>query len=410
MTSNVNIRSGVEFHPTKPGINFRVSSTSATLSWFPRDSLHQNVMEMKIAHAPSAAMEPQVVGDTIQLFWEKQGTSAQFSMEATVQTTNEIVPVRDRIPFPIQHHLSTEVSAYLQSGRIANHSQHVQQVARSLVTGKDDLYHAVFAIADWASTNIAYSLASEGQPAIQSASQVLQSRFGKCDEITALFVSMNRAVGIPCRFALGYSYTDNELFKQRWGAHSWAEVYFPEVGWVPFDITYGQYGYVDAGHIMLSVSEDAEPSSVEFSASGREFELFGCEVDTSVMPRNVQPAYEGRSPTIDICLEAQAKEVGFGSACVVVATLINNRDHYVCTQLNLGKPKGIKLLNSDTKKNVLLNPGEVMEIPFFFKMDEDYKSGYSYEYTFSISSNLTSREEQAIIKVKEGAPLFYAKM
>eukprot|EP00979_Chaetoceros_neogracilis_P003953 scaffold691_cov248-Chaetoceros_neogracile.AAC.6 len=378
-------------------------------------------MEIKIAHVPSAAMEPQIVGDTIQLFWENkqkqrmQGRSAQFSMEATVQTTNEIVPVRDKILFPIiQQSISPEVRAYLKPGRIANHNHDLEQAAMSLVAEKDDLYHAVFAIADWVSTNIAYSLASEGQPAIQSASQVLNSRFGKCDEITALFVSMNRAVGIPCRFALGYSYTDNEiLFKQRWGAHSWAEVHFPGVGWVPFDVTYGQFGYVDAGHIMLSASNDAEPSSVEFSASGREFELFGCEVDTIVMPRNVQPADMNiaRSPAIDICFEAQAKEVGFGSACVVVATLINNRDHYVSMRLNLGKPNEIELLNgSDTSKNVLLNPREVREIPFFFKMDEQYKSGYRYEYTFSISSNLTSKQERAVVIVKEGAPLFYAKM
>jgi len=474
MTAQINISGEVEFHPSisTSTPNFRVSSTQAKLRWFPRQSHHQHVKEMKIEHDPCAsATECQMVNDGdphIQLDWKWDNSeyltrSAQFSMEAIVETTNEIIPVYDKIQFPLSLPLSMsrgatsltreEMVTYLQAGKIANHHHpHMQQAAWELVEGKDDLYHAVFAIADWVYTNIEYSLASidievhntntntnqkqsTSIPRIKTATQVFQSRCGKCDEITALFISFNRAVGIPCRFVSGFSYTDDEELihnihgGSRWGPHSWAEVYFSDdVGWVPFDVTYGQFGYVDAGHVLLSTSDDAEPLSVtvEYSAFGEgdAFRLVSHEVTTIIIPgeseyearaRSSLPFIRQRGEAIDIRLEAQAEEVGFGSAAVVVATLRNNRDHYISTQLHLVKPKDIDLIstvpdgNGKTTTNILLKPREEMEVPFFFNMNEEYTPGFHYDYTFSLSSTLVAREALTHIRVKEDAPHFYAR-
>ena len=410
MTANINIRSGVEFRPT--GNNFDITSATASLGWFPKDSLYQTVKGLRIAQYPENAASPQVMDENIELYWENPGNVnvAQFSLDATVQTASEFVQVKRKIPFPIdQRSLNGDVFSYLQSGKIANQNAQILQLAQKLVEGNDDLYHAVYALAEYVSENIKYSLESEGQPAIQTSSAVIRSKRGKCDEITALFVSLNRAIGIPCRFVSGYSYTENELFNENWGAHSWSEVFFPGVGWVPFDVTYGQYGYLDAGHIMLSVSVDADSSSVEFGATGVDFAMQpGYELDTRVDPRRMLPKGD-HNQIVDIRLETESGEVGFGSDAVVIATVRNNRDHYIATQLELVRAKGVIPLNYDSRINILLNPREVIEIPYFFNMDGNHKPGYSYEYTFSLASKWSTKEPSVNINVKDGGPVFVAR-
>lgn len=316
--------------------------------------------------------------------------------------------------------MNQQTKKYLKHGRIANESIPIRQLARSLVANQSDLYHAVFAIADYVHHNIEYSLQSSinnrrrakggGRTSnnIQSASSVLSSRYGKCDEMTALFVSLVRSLGIPARFITGYAYSNSKLFDEDWGGHTWAEVFFPGSGWAPFDVSYGQFGYVDAGHIQLSVTHDAECQSVQFEFSGVDFQPVINELKTNVNPVNTIGDGRQQKP-IDFVLDVQAPEVGFGSTAVVVATIRNKSNHYVSTQLNLVKGKDITLVNNDVFMNILLDLGEVREIPYFFIMDKKYNSGFAYEYPFLLKSRWSSRDGRTQIKVRDGAPMYYAK-
>ena len=68
---------------------------------------------------------------------------------------------------------------------------------------------------------------------------------GYCDYYATAFVVLARLAGLPARFVTGFapgSWSDRE---RQWviteaEAHSWPEVYFPEVGWVPFEPTAGR--------------------------------------------------------------------------------------------------------------------------------------------------------------------------
>ena len=135
--------------------------------------------------------------------------------------------------------------------------------------------------------------------------------------MSALFVSMCRAVGIPARFVSGWAYTDNDvLFNEPWGGHVCAEVYFPEEGddgggiWVPFDVTYGQLGFLDAGHVLLQTSADVVESNVEYSAQGRDFQCLrpkALECVVQPQPQAFGAPYTsgvGQQPLINITLEA----------------------------------------------------------------------------------------------------------
>jgi hypothetical protein len=55
-------------------------------------------------------------------------------------------------------------------------------------------------------------------------------------------VVMARAVGMPARLVVGYARGDFDPVNQRYivteaEAHSWVEIYFPRIGWIPFEPT-----------------------------------------------------------------------------------------------------------------------------------------------------------------------------
>lgn len=118
---------------------------------------------------------------------------------------------------------------------------------------------------------------------------------------------------------------------------------------------------------------------------------------------------------IDVSLQAKDELVPFGSEVIISALLRNNCDYYVCTQLNVGKPKDIELIGidghdvsehkRDTIQNVMLKPREVKEIEFVFLTDEQgYKPGMYYDHTFSMIASLSQcaepeNEELAFVRV-----------
>lgn len=72
-------------------------------------------------------------------------------------------------------------------------------------------------------------------------------RKGYCDYYATAMVVMARSIGIPARLAIGYAPGTYDEVNGRYivteaDAHSWVEVYFPTIGWIPFEPTAGRSG------------------------------------------------------------------------------------------------------------------------------------------------------------------------
>ncbi|MBI3244589.1 MAG: hypothetical protein HYZ49_20100 [Chloroflexi bacterium] len=86
------------------------------------------------------------------------------------------------------------------------------------------------------------------QPGTDSVDQFLfVDKEGVCEQYVSALVVMLRSLGIPARLVAGYGTGDynpvTNLYEVRANdAHAWAEVYFPNVEWVPFDPTPGWNG------------------------------------------------------------------------------------------------------------------------------------------------------------------------
>ncbi|MCC7416381.1 MAG: hypothetical protein IT176_04505 [Acidobacteria bacterium] len=85
---------------------------------------------------------------------------------------------------------------------------------------------------------------------LPSAREVLRTRVGDCNEHTALYVAMARAVGIPARIDVGLVFVHGAFYY-----HAWPEVYLAESGgrglWLPVDPTLNQFP-ADATHLLLA--------------------------------------------------------------------------------------------------------------------------------------------------------------
>lgn len=85
---------------------------------------------------------------------------------------------------------------------------------------------------------------------IPSAREVLRTKVGDCNEHTALFVAMARAVGIPARIDVGLVFVHGAFYY-----HAWPEVYLDEGAkgglWLPVDPTLNEFP-ADATHIRFA--------------------------------------------------------------------------------------------------------------------------------------------------------------
>jgi hypothetical protein len=91
----------------------------------------------------------------------------------------------------------------------------------------------------------------EKKPTISlpSAREVLRTKIGDCNEHTALYVAMARAIGIPARINVGLA-----LVRGAFYYHAWPEVYIAEGNagyWLPVDPTFNQFP-ADATHLRLA--------------------------------------------------------------------------------------------------------------------------------------------------------------
>lgn len=109
---------------------------------------------------------------------------------------------------------------------------------------------------------------------------IFDLRQGYCDYYASAMVVMARAAGVPARFATGYASGTYDLNAKRFrvseaDAHSWVEIYFPDIGWVPFEPTAGRPSF-DRSQQLTSDIDESLTLPVETSTITRsDFEIRG---------------------------------------------------------------------------------------------------------------------------------------
>jgi len=365
------MRAGVDLQAIAD--NSYIESVSATLDFYPRETTEQQILKKDFRP------EPRETDDGLVFEWDKPsiGSDLALVMDSRVKVTNDPPRITGKVPFPLEN-LPSNIRPFTQETKIIDINDDISSLASSLAEGEDDLVVVVDKIAGWVTQNIQYNLTTVTIEASQKASWVLRNKEGVCDELTSLFISMLRSLGIPARFVAGISYTNSPQFDQKWGPHGWAEVYFPGRGWVPYDVTYGEYGYVDPTHIVAKYSADAGKISTKFVWRARNTDVDVLPFQTDVRVREYG---DELIPRVDIDVELLKDSVGFGSSNLVEATVQNLADYYQSIDVTLAKTTRLTVLDGN-RQHLLLRPNEARKLFWIVKVDDGLQDGY--QYTFPI--------------------------
>lgn len=138
-----------------------------------------------------------------------------------------------------------------------------RELAKKITEGKATNYDKVIAVRDYVMNTYPYDYFPPPQPPDTDAVDqfLFVDKRGVCEHFTSAMVVLLRAVGIPTRFVVGYgSGTYNAITGyyevHANDAHAWVEVYFPDLGWIPFDPTPGWTGDPQTGGVKRWVFSD----------------------------------------------------------------------------------------------------------------------------------------------------------
>ena len=388
-----------EKHITGPSPT--IEQATAEITFFPKRNDLQQILSQQFTPVPTEQE------DALLFRWEHpRDDNYDIQMKSVVKTLNRPMRITTPVPFPLQGELPAELIEYTQPAKIIDINRDIIKTASELAAGEEDMIVVVDKIAAWTTQNIKYDLSTVTAEATQQASCVLANKVGVCDELTSLFIAMLRSLGIPARFVSGISYTNSELFDEQWGPHGWAEVYFPGYGWIPYDVTYGEYGFVDPTHITSKVSLDAEKITTKYTWRGRDVQLTIDDFSTTV---TIADRGKELSPYVSLDIELFKGSVNFGSYNFVKATVKNKGAFYQPLDIYLSKTEKLTVLDPH-KQHVLLKPYEEKAVFWRLLVDPELEKDYIYTFPVSVYTLGEVSQKKEFKAVKGGIMISKARI
>lgn len=204
----------------------------------------------------------------------------------------------------------------------------VRRVFDEVTAGAATRYDAAFAIQQYLRTEFAYSVSTpvdDGYDGdgFEAIGQFLDAGSGYCVHFASAMAILSRLAGIPARVSLGYlpgdrvGSDDDGFVAYRVGSddlHSWPELYFAGVGWVPFEPTPGR-GAVPSYAAETADAPDAD--DVPDPAVSR------APSATPTPTASDDPADVGAAGARDDASGLQTAAVGLGLLLVVIGAVLS---------------------------------------------------------------------------------------
>lgn len=167
----------------------------------------------------------------------------------------------------------------------------VVETARRMTSGSSSPYESARMLQGFFQRDFTYSL--EVQPGHDGSAieAFLRDRIGYCEQFAGTYAAMMRSLGIPARVAVGFTsgvaVSDGVWSVLGRNAHAWPEVWFDDIGWVPFEPTPGRGAPNAEAYTGLAPNQDlsgaesiaadqdgaSPPTTVPLSPTQEQFEL-----------------------------------------------------------------------------------------------------------------------------------------
>lgn len=383
ITADVTIKSKISIITSSS--NNKLSYISANLTLFPKEDDIQKRINLEVD--PTS----KITDSSINFLWENPNKDEYpFSVKSVVQIKNKFTWVDKKIGFPLND-IPTEFENYIKPTKnIDSDNEDIILLASKIAQGQDDAYIVLFKLAEWVENSINYSLDTLTADASQKSSWVLKNRYGVCDELTSLFLALAKSLGFPGKFISGLAYTNwNDL--NDFGPHAWAEIYLPDYGWIPFDVTYGEFGWIDPTHIKLMESPDSDEPSINYQWLGNNVDIQKEDLDLKAIIKNVSV---GEEEPIELTISPYRDDVGFGSYNIIEVELKSLVNSYMVVTLYASNTKELEFFGN-SKKFILLKPYESKKVFWVLNVHEDLDRNYIYTFPIVISSlkNITAKTQ-----------------
>jgi len=250
------------------------------------------------------------------------GESYQVVSAVTDPTTQELIEAGTEYPDGI-------VEQYTQLPEST--PDRVGEQTAQLLADAETPYEKARVVEQWLRTNREYSLDVDRPEGNIADAFLFEMEAGYCTYYATTMATMLRTQGIPARVAVGYN-AGEQVAPDRYAvrglnSHAWVEVYFPEIGWVPFEPTPSdprqevEQAAVQSARAEGSETVDTEETAPEESGPGEitypdeaeQNRSDSPDIDTGIDPAITQvPGAEPENASAASDIDPAFEDVGLG--------------------------------------------------------------------------------------------------
>ena len=211
---------------------------------FQSPTYNQEIKEFKLIFSPEPQeKKTQTDGrgnEIVTATWTNPPRVIDVRLSCNAFSETKLPTLATQDPFPPAK-VAPELKDYLKpTEQVQSDNPRIKELSARLTADVKTEFDAVQQVTSWVVDNVRYVT----PPARYDAVYSLESGKGNCQNYSHLSAALLRAAGIPVRIVNGV--TLNQPYDIVWekgtltlkmgqGRHSWIEVWFPQMGWVPFD-------------------------------------------------------------------------------------------------------------------------------------------------------------------------------
>ena len=195
--------------------------------------------------------------------WLNPPPRLSYTIAANLTIDVQVAGLNSESQLPIRLNSSDQsASEYLAPSKyVQSNDSAIKKTAETLISNAHYESAAVTSIMLWVRDNLKY----DSSVTNHDAAWTFYNKRGTCENYAQLSLALLRSVGIPARYVSGYlvggditvgNYLSTYSYSWNAGPHAWIEVYYPDIGWVPYE-PQQTLGFVDDHHVRVSVGTDS---------------------------------------------------------------------------------------------------------------------------------------------------------
>lgn len=176
----------------------------------------------------------------IQAIWRNPNGPIKSVVKFQADNRVSLQSLKSHARFPIPPENQPDKTFLTATPLVASDHEDIRSKAEQLTRFSTTLFDAIQQILTWLVDHMHY----EANPSDYGALYAFQNGSGNCQNYSHLAAALLRSIKIPVRIVNGLTHSKSYdidmgetilTSRMALGRHAWIEVYFPDLGWIPFD-------------------------------------------------------------------------------------------------------------------------------------------------------------------------------